>query len=201
MLPERLANINLLPEFEKQSRAGSIIIIGLLIIILFGSLFVGYEYFSTNKNLDSAKSKQSSLQTEVDALNAQLFALQNENTTDSLEDSVLFVDNYNFPTSKYIRDLVSLLPENGYLTSYNYSTLDAGITTGFETLDKIANYTTALTISDYNFDAKLNNVSTAVFDGVEEADEYDFNILSRYEANFSLQIDKDALKGEAEVDE
>lgn len=201
MLPERLANINLLPEFEKQSKIGSVIIIGLLTIILLGFLFVGYEYFTTKNSLESTKSKQSTLQAEVDGLNAQLFSLQNENATDSLEDSVLFVDNYNFPTSEYIRDLVSLLPENGYLTAYNYSTLDAGITTGFETLDKIANYTTALTISDYNIDAKLDNVSTAVFDGIEEKEAYDFNDLSRYEANFSLEIDKSALKGESDTDE
>lgn len=202
MLPENLANINLLPEFEKQSKAGAIIVFILLFVIFIGFVFTGFTYFTTKSSLTSAKAEQSTLNTEVDALRDQLFALENANATDSLEDSVLFVDNYNFPTSVYIDNLVSLLPENAYLTGYNYSTLEAGITTGFESLDKIANYTTSLTISDYNVDARLDSVITNEFDTDEEEDTgYDFNELFRYQANFSLDIDKHAFKGEERTDE
>lgn len=202
MLSDKLANINLLPTYERQSKTGYILFIGLIIIVILGYLLVGVDYFTTKKSLETAQSKHSTIQIEVDALNAQLVALQDVGPADTLSDAVFFVENYNYPTSRIIRELVSFLPDTAYLSDYSYSTLTVTVENHFEALDDLADYTSSLTASKYINDARVNSVVTQGFkelDG-DEKDLY-FNTIPRYHGIFSLDIDKRALREGADIGE
>src|SRR5690625_6391140 len=100
MTPDKLANINLLPTYERQSRAGFIIFIGLIFIVLLAFVAVGTDYFMSKNSLENTKSKHDTLKMEVENLNKQLIALQESSSSGSLQDSVNFAENYNYPRSE-----------------------------------------------------------------------------------------------------
>lgn len=195
MTPDKLANINLLPTYERQSRTGFIIFMGLILIVILAFLAVGVDYFFSKNNLDKLQSEHHTLKAEVDELNVRVIALQEAGATDSLQDSVSFAENYNYPTSTFIEDLVTMLPDHSYLTDYNYRSLDVSITNEFESLDDVATYTASLTDSPYMNDAKVNNINAHNYlgEGEKETDLH-FKTIPRYKVDFTLQVNPRTLK-------
>src|SRR5699024_9064572 len=171
-----------------------------LIIISF--ILIGYLYFSTNSKLTKAEKESVALQDDRDLLRIKVDNLQASETPSNYEDAVAFAEYYQIPTSSLISELNRLLADNSYLSSYNYSTEAVVLETHFETLDMAADYTTRLTASDYIIDTKINSLTT--FSLKEEEGEGDivlFDVMPRYEGDFSLLINKDKLKEESTEDE
>lgn len=202
MVPEKLANINLLPTYEKQRSGGFIVFILFIILTVSALGYVTFDYFSSKNTLEKLRIEEAALKIEVDAINAQLIALQNENRVDSIKDSVLFAENLTYPTSTFIKEVVDLLPENGHLTNYSYSALAVSIANEFESLDKIADYTKSLETSKYITDAKVNNITESDYRvGIENEQDVYFELTPRYQANFSLKMNRRALVEGDEQDE
>lgn len=203
-----MREINLLPQYERKSQNLFYYFLLFLIVILISYSLFGFYYFSTKSKVKAVDIKQEQLNVEMEELDMEL----NEETADetlSIEQAVLFAENYNIPTSTLILELNDLLPEQSYLSDYTYSNKVSNIIVHFETLDAIANYTSDLTTTDFLEDAKVNEIST--FELKEDADQDEdedivedkiqFDIIPRYEADFTLDINKEKLKGEQDLDE
>lgn len=200
-MPHRLPDINLLPKYERQSPHLFYFFIFMMIIILIAYALLGVYYFTTKSKMKTTEAKYEELTAEVDALYLQV----NENKTDdntSIDQAVTYVENFDIPTSTFIVEINDLLPEQGYLSEYAYSNKIADVVAHFETLDSVANYTSQLITSGYLNDTKVNDIDTFVLKEDEEDSEFvHFNIIPRYEADFTLDINKRTLKGEQQLDE
>lgn len=88
------------------------------------------------------------------------------------------------------------------MSEYEYGNQVTEVFAHFEKFDTVANYTTELTTSDYILDTKVDKVeSFGLKEEVPEENIVNFNVIPRYEAEFTLDINKQKLKGESEEDE
>lgn len=200
-MPDRLQDVNLLPQYERKSSSYSFLFIALIIIILLSYIFLAFNYFTTKNKVKSAETEYAELSERADELQAQLNQLETDGS--SLTQAVAFVENHEIPTSSFIEELTNLLPDYSYLNEYEYSNQVAKIKTYFEKLDTVANYTTNLLTSDYVNDTKVDVVETVDYEENEGSHQFlvDFDNIPRYESEFTLKVNKQKLKGESREDE
>ena len=200
-MPDRLPEINLLPEVRHESAAQAILLFVFVGLVIISFIVMGFLYFSTNSKLSSAQTKSNELSDERDTLLIQKASLETDEDS-HYEQAVNFAEYYAVPTSTLITELNRLLPEKSYLSEYAYSNAQVNIVTHFETLDTAANYTSKLINSEYLTDTKVESINTFSLKE-EEADDgsAQFDVIPRYEGNFSLTIDKRKIKEESATNE
>lgn len=191
MLPE----VNLLPDYEREHSIVPIILLVFTMIILLAYVLFGFYYVKTKSNLQTVEEQSSNMSGEVEILRAQAEELTTE-ASSSIEQAVSFAENYNIPTSELIIEINDLLPEQGYLKEYVYEEKVVRPTIHVETLDEVANYTTALLASDFIRDTKVNRAEafTVKDEGLTET-AVEFDTIPRFQADFTLDIHKEKLKG------
>lgn len=197
-MPERLPDINLLPKIERESYTKNLIILILIALIIISYILIGFYYFYTKKQLETLNENYSNLNEEVHLKTTELEQLQSGSSL--LEQAISFVENFQIPTSIFITELDNLLPDNSYLSEYQYNNGSTNITVNFESLDKVAQYTTSLTNSNYIVDTKVDQVETFTLGESNEVEEQ-FDTIPRYRTNFTLITDKQKLKGESTEDD
>ncbi|RDW21568.1 PilN domain-containing protein [Oceanobacillus chungangensis] len=194
--------VNLLPKYERYNNVPFILFfIGLIICLLLGGSLI-YFYVTTNAELTEAEANVSQLTEEKTLLEARVNAL---NTSDSstLEGAITYAEQYVVPTSKLIEEFMVLLPENSYLSDLNYDFETVQIETQFETITDSADYVEALTNSAYMENVVINQVETFEHETGEADDEIkdQYNIIPRYHAYYSLEVNKSELVKEEDTDE
>jgi len=200
-MPEGLPDINLLPKYERQSQSMFYLFIIFVMLIILAFVFIGVYYFMTKNKLDAAEIEHEQLSAQAKELQVQIDEIEADGNS-SYAQAVTFAESHDLPTSKLITELDKLLPDHGYLSEYEYGSQVAKIITHFETLDTVAAYTTKLTISDYMKDVRVDKIDTFERKNEQLADnEVNFEIIPRYEAHFTLDINKYELKEESEEDE
>ena len=193
-----LPDINLLPEYERENSLLYILFwIGLIIsFILFGVL--GYFYFTEKNSMKETDSLLQELYDEKSQLEEQLAALTTEEETDSIVNAATFVENHLIPTSAFIDELITMLPENGYLSNYNYTYQSVDIETQFETMGEAADYVSALLASNYVKDAMINEIYTFELSSeeneAEENEEEMFNVIPRYNVSYTIDVDQSFMR-------
>lgn len=200
-MPDRLPEINLLPEVRQESSLQAMLFLIFVALIVVSFIVMGYLYFSTNSKLSSAQSETSELSDERDTLLIRKASLEADEGS-AYEQAVSFAEHYAIPTSYLITELNRLLPDDSYLQDYSYSNSEVKIVSHFETLDTLANYTTKLTNSEYITDTKVESINTFTLKE-EEADDNtsQFEVIPRYDGDFSLTINKQKIKEESETNE
>ena len=198
-MPDRLPQINLLPEYRRDSQIQSLLYYTFVALILLSFIVLGYFYFSTKGKLEAATKEAIELSEERDSLAKQKEALEADDGS-LYEQAVHFAENYAVPTSKLILELNRLLPENGHLSEYAYTSSEVNIQAHVETLDKVAEYTNRLTNSEYISDLRVESIKTFTLKEEASAELQQFDVIPRYESDFSLTVDKLMLK-EEESDE
>lgn len=193
-----LPDINLLPEYERENSLLYILFwIGLIIsFILFGVL--GYFYFTEKNSMKETDSLLQELYDEKSQLEEQLAALTTEEETDSIVNAATFIENHLIPTSAFIDELITMLPENGYLSNYNYTYQSVDIETQFETMGEAADYVSALLASNYVKDAMINEIYTFELSSEEneagENEEEMFNVIPRYNVSYTIDVDQSFMR-------
>ena len=196
-MPERLPEINLLPEYRRDSHLLSIVYYIFIALILLSFVALGYFYFSTKSKFEKLSQEATELTEKRDLLAAEKEELESDDGS-AYEQAVRFAQNYAVPTSKLIDELNHLLPENSYLSNYDYSSSGVNIQSHFETLDAVAQYTNLLTNSELISDTKVDSINTFTLKEEETEDvSTQFNTIPRYESDFSLTINKRKLKEES----
>lgn len=199
-MPDRLPEINLLPEVRQESSTQAILFFIFVGLVIVSFIVMGYLYFSTNSKLSSAQSESSELSEERDTLEIQKASLESDEGS-AYEQAVTFAEYYAVPTSLLITELNRLLPDESYLSDYTYSSDEVKLVTHFETLDTIADYTTKLINSDYLTDSTVESINTFSLKEEEVEGASQFDVVPRYEGDFSLTINKNKLKEEFAEDE
>lgn len=194
-MTHKIPKINLLPEYEKERKSVFYLFIALTVITFIAYGMTIYFYFSTKSSLKDLDVEYSQLEDRVSLLRSQVE--QAETDSGSLEQAVAVVEDNNILTSILINNLTQLLPDHSYLSNYRYQSREVKLVTQFETLDTVALYTTNLLNTPHIRDTKVDNIST--FTLKEEED--NVSITPRYEANFTLQINANSLKGAPRTDE
>lgn len=197
MEPQRLPDIDLLPNIERQSNLALILFIILLSFTLIAYGVTTYFYFSTKSKLTDTSEQLSELEEEITELEVDLSVA--ESGEFNLDTAILFADYYDIPTSVLIKEVDKYLPatDSAHLSELTYQNREATIITQFESLDGIAGYTNDLQHSKFIKQTNLNTVDTFTVGEMEiEAD--DFTTVPRYQATFQLILDKDELKGAKE---
>lgn len=200
-MPEGLPNVNLLPQYERERSSNYIFFLIFIIVIISAFIFLSVYYFTTKNKLEATNAEVQQLTEQRNLLEIKVAELETDGSS-SLEQAVSFVEQYELPTSELIVELDNILPDHSYLMEYEYDAHETKVKAHFETLDKMADYTSSLLASEFIQDVKANSIES--FTLKEELDNdttNDFNVIPRYEGEFSLVIDKLTLKGESAEDE
>lgn len=195
-MPERLVDINLLPRYERQRKGSSLLFFLFLFITIAAFISIGVFYYIFKGNLSDLEAEYSSLQAEEESLQAELASLDIAEG-ETLRHSVQFAEGQVIETSKLITRLDELLPSKAYLNSYTYRTNETSISAHLPSLGAVSTYTTQLTDADLLRDALVRNVTAVTQEDVED----DGEELKYYEANFTLDIERQILKKETKTDE
>jgi len=195
-MPEHLPDINLLPSYERQTNTGSRLFFGFIIVIFLLYGVLGFYYFSLKSTLSDEKENVEILTEKADALHANIAQFSNDDAT-NLADIAHFLEAQDIHTSVFIEEAVDLLPAKSHLNSFSYGGQTAGMSIQFEKMNDVADYTEDVHQSAFTIDTKVNDVTTS-YPG--ESDSV-FADDPKYNANFSVELDKQQLKGAEKVDE
>lgn len=200
-MPKGLPDINLLPKYERQSSKHFILFIAVIIILFISYLSIGVYYFIAKNNLTTANQVNEQLDEEIADLQLHVHTDETDSAS-SLGQAVQFAENHSIPTSVFIQELYTLLPENSYLSEYEYKNQLAEVAVHFEALDVVADYTTSLSTSNLIIDTKVDKVEAfQIKEEPEVGDEKYFDVIPRYETTFTLKINKQNVKGAATENE
>jgi len=192
-MPERLVDINLLPKYERRGEGSSIFFFLFLLLTLAAFLSIGVFYYMYKGNLSDLEAEYLRLEAEEASLVAELASLDLAEG-ESLKSSVQFAEGQRLETSKLITKLDQLLPKQAYLNTYTYRSRETTISTHLASLESVATYTSALTQSDFFQDVKLTEVKLLSEEGKEDGRKY-------YEADFTIEPDRQRLKKETKANE
>src|SRR5690625_1471160 len=178
MLPE----INLLPKYQRHSSLSYILfLIGMIVsVILFVTLAI--FYFNYNGKLNEAEKQFNRLEQEKEILEQQLASLE-ANQEETLEGAVRFAKQFVLPASPLIDEFVMQLPQDSYLTSYDYNYGSVQIQSQHANKSDVATYVNNLVTSEFMKDVKLNEVDANELIGANH-DRY------MYKAFQSIEIDR-----------
>ena len=194
-----IPNINLLPKTHRRGSNSNLL---LILVGIVGALVLSvftWQYFSARGDVSDYTKQQEQLQNELATLQTKLTELTSNLTKGSLEESVSFVERVSYAVSPLIDEAEDLLPNNTYLTNYEFSETAVSISVNFETIASIAQYVSLLENSPYFNDAQLSTVSqleiavgeTAEADTTKEKEK--FKEIPRYSTSISLAINESYL--------
>lgn len=194
-----LIDINLLPRKERKSLVALIITLGLLLLFIFGSVFLFINYQSTKSELDSLKTQ---LQTtsQLRAIQEQKLAEINATSTvDELKSTIEWTEKLPISSVTLLKHLTSLLPDRGFILNINYQ--DTGTVTlnvQFDTSREAAYYLNELENSDVINKVTLNSLATSG-EELEKTnkpvkDVLDKILVPRYLAAYQIELNNEKLK-------
>ncbi|KIL44563.1 PilN domain-containing protein [Jeotgalibacillus soli] len=184
-----LYQVNLLPKIEKRRKTATIVafLTGLVLILL--CLFMIYEYISSQHQIDA-------LRVSEQQLRAGLLQLENnagaESTGSSLESIVSYAEGLSFETSLLIAELTNLLPDNAYLTSYDFLEDNVAVEIQFETMTEVSLYIERLGASSYFTDVKVEEIRAYTLEEMDTTEEQ-FMVIPRYVTMILLEVDKKTI--------
>lgn len=195
-MPEPLPDINLLPDLGQENSAQAIIFYIFFGLLLLSFVLLGYLYFSINSKLSDAEAKAAALTDEKNSLEIKKAKLSSEEGS-AFEQAITFAEYYALPSSQLISQLNDLLPDEAFMSEYDYASSEVSLTNHFERLDHIAEYTSRLTHDDYIVDPKVESIETFSLKEEETEEQVLNNIIPRYEVTFTFSLDKEKIKEEA----
>ncbi|MBU5265693.1 PilN domain-containing protein [Virgibacillus proomii] len=190
-----LPDINLLPEKHKERQwlYYSFLTSVALIVIAFGIL--AYFYFQVTKDLDKLTTQYNQDYEQNMALEKQLSDLTKAKGKDK-QTAVEFIQSYQLHTSKLIEELTALLPENAYLSEYEYTLTNVTIQTQFETLSAASSYVKHLDDSKYVYDTAITKVEAfSAYESEENQNnqKVNYDVIPRYDVQLTFKPNKEVL--------
>ncbi|UYZ20930.1 hypothetical protein [Mesobacillus jeotgali] len=194
-----LVEINLLPK--KEHRKSSQLIIAaitiLFIAITFSIIYLqGSSYENEMKQVDQ---KISNLQ-KLNNLQQEKLAEENAgNSVIKLQEAVQWAEKYPVQTVPIVRNIISLLPERGFIQNFEYSNMDSILVSiQYDASRDAAFYLSSLKQSEWVKEAELLNVvALEISDDAEENNSSDGVTLPRYSADYKIVYRPEFFKLEA----
>lgn len=191
-----LVEINLLPK--KEYRKSSQLIIAAIISIFF-AIAISAVYFqgsSYGKEMELVDQKISNLQKLNNAQQEKLAEGNAGNSVIKLQEAVQWAEQYPVQTVPIMQNIISLLPDRGFIQSFEYSNMDSIlITVQYDASRDAAFYLSSLKQSEWVKEAELMNVVADEI--VEEArvkNDIQGKILPRYTAEYKIVFRPELFK-------
>ncbi|MEH7886783.1 hypothetical protein V7654_20980 [Bacillus sp. JJ1609] len=201
-----LVEINLLPKREHKKSSQLIIAI---LIILFFSISSSIIYIQGNKynsKMDSIDKQIESLQKLNDAQQAKMTDVEASNSAVKLQKALKWAEQYPIETVPLMQNIITLLPERGFIQNFEYSNSDSVlITIQFDATRDTAFYLSSLKQSEWVQEAALLNIKAETMEEEKvEGESGTINnsekekILPRYSAEYKITFKPQYFKQNSE---
>ena len=191
-----LVEINLLPKKERRKSSQLIIAATILILIAITISIIYFQGRSYGNEMELIDKKISTLQ-KLNNVQQEKLAEENAgNSVIKLQEAVQWIEQYPVQTVPIMQNIISLLPERGFIQSFEYSNMDSILVTiQYDAARDAAFYLSSLKQSEWVREAELMNVVAAEIE--EEAglsDDSEVEILPRYSAAYNIVFNPDLFK-------
>ncbi|MCQ6266440.1 hypothetical protein M1K46_12325 [Fictibacillus sp. WQ 8-8] len=187
-----LVDINLLPRKERSSFSCKLLPMGVLAILLVGSIWLGVDYYLAKQEVNQTRNdlKQEKQRADIQKQNAKS---TKPAASAPLQEKIDYIKGIEIPAAELLQHLVSFLPERGYFITYKYDGgKDISIAVQFDTLPDSAQYLHELSSSPNFTDAELEKVESKKLETDDLKGEK--NVLPRYLATYKLTLNEAAFK-------
>jgi type IV pilus assembly protein PilN len=202
-----LVEINLLPK--KEHKKSSLLIMAIAGVLLF-KITVSIVFFQGNsyeKKMASLDKQIESIQKLNEVQQAKLAEGESSNSAVKLQDAVNWAEQYPFDTVPLLQNIISLLPERGFIQDFEYSNTDSVvIKIQLDASRDAAFYLSSLKGSDWVEDVTLVNIMadkkdevTAVETIDASSEQEEVKVLPRYSAEFEITFKPDFFKEDKEI--
>ncbi|UZJ80420.1 PilN domain-containing protein [Fictibacillus sp. KU28468] len=188
-----LVDINLLPRKERTTFSSKLLSIGVLALLLLGSIWLGVDYYLAKQEVNQTRNdlKQEKQMADIQKQNA--ISTNPAVASAPLQEKIDYIKGMEIPAAELLQHLVSFLPERGYFITYKYDGgKDISIAVQFDTLPDSAQYLHELSTSPNFTDAELEKVESKKLETDDLKGEK--NILPRYLATYKLTLNEAAFK-------
>lgn len=190
-----LVEINLLPK--KEHKRSSQLIIAILILLFFTVSFsvIFIQGNSFNSKIDSVDKQIESLRKLNTAQETKMTDVEAGNSSVKLQEALKWAEQYPIETVPLMQNIITLLPERGFIKNFEYRNLDSVlITIQFDATRDAAFYLSSLKQSEWVQEAALLKVMAETMEEGTVADETgtsinnseEEKILPRYSAEYKI---------------
>lgn len=205
-----LVEINLLPK--KEPKKISFLLVGILFILLLaaGGIFFYFQYKTEIEKLENLKANIQNTKELAAAKEQKIAVVESSNSAVELEKMVKWAEEYPIETVSVLRQLISKLPERGFIQSFTYNETGLiNLMVQFDTLREASYYLKELSESAWISDAQILSLQTAAVGDEAEATTSGQNqamedikgnklnndpFLPRYVGNFEIKLNTAELK-------
>ncbi|MFJ7971190.1 hypothetical protein [Psychrobacillus sp. NPDC096389] len=189
MVPE----INLLPKTERQKSNSILLLVISLILLLTILLLFFIQYLTVKRDIETLVAEETYSMAEKEDLTQVVDDLRMSGQGD-LQTSVTFAERVSYPVSPLLIEVNALLEPHTYFRQYEFVERSIQISVDVETLKSLSLFVDKLLISNYFSDVKVESVTNFELSNSEENVEKKYEIIPRYAAVLTLDIDQSYLK-------
>ncbi|MBS4191468.1 fimbrial protein [Bacillus sp. FJAT-49705] len=200
-----LVEINLLPKKESRNTA-LFVLVGvfflLLLVGIFITMWVGQSYKAKLKTVEQQISTTQQL-IEIDE--KKITDAESANSQKELEKAVEWAKEYPIKTVPLLRKFTALLPERGFIQSFQYEeTGNIQLLVQFDTKREASYYLKSMLDADWIEDVRLITL-TANEPTEEETEqtskmEHENQYIPRYLANYEIILNRSVIKADLQVE-
>ncbi|AZN43337.1 PilN domain-containing protein [Paenibacillus albus] len=191
----QLSDINLLPRQEKASNAFKAISLALVLFAIIGSVVLGSAYFVIDHKLTLVSQELESTTKLQEALDKKLAqGNASSSAVNGLQAAIIAVEKLPTPAVSIVNHLVALLPERGFIQSFNYSNDMVQMTVQFDTLYETSAFLDSLNSSGWVESVVMPGVSTSdESGGAASAASSGEAKVPRHTASFEIKLNMGAI--------
>jgi type IV pilus assembly protein PilN len=196
----KLIDINLLPQKETKRTAFTYSLVGTAGLFILLALFMMLSWQNTIADTKKTDEKIEKTKQLIEAQQTKVLGAEAANSIGELNKAVQDMVDYPVKTVPLLNELISLLPERGFIQEFEYSDKTIiNLTVQFDSSREAAFYLSRLKTVEWIKEAEILEITTEEVGGSEEE-----KILPRYSAMYALHFDSDKLaallseKGEEE---
>ncbi|MBT2643097.1 hypothetical protein J7I80_12730 [Bacillus sp. ISL-41] len=193
-----LVEINLLPKKEHRKSSQLIIAAVTLMLIAITISIIYLQGSSYENEMKQVDQKISNLQ-KLNNLQQEKLAEENAgNSVVKLQEAVKWAEKHPVQTVPIVRNIITLLPERGFIQNFEYSMDSILVTIQYDASRDAAFYLSSLKQSEWVKEAELLNVvALEISDGAEGNNAADGVTLPRYSADYKIVYRPEFFKPEA----
>ena len=182
---------------RRKSNSVLILVIGIILIVTV-LLWFFIQYMSLKGDIELLENEEIySIEEKTDL--ADYMSTVDLSSEGDFPSSVAFAETISYPVSPLLIEVDTLIEEHTYLRQYEFLEQGMTLVVDVETLSSLSYLVTNLLNSEYFTDAKIENIGNFNPSNSTENNEVHFNIIPRYSATLTLEIDSGYLKSGGET--
>jgi type IV pilus assembly protein PilN len=195
-----LVEINLLPKKENTKSSQLMITLVILLLVAVSSAIIYLQGNSYQSKIKSVDNETASVQKLNAVEQKKLTSTESGNSGSKLKDAVTWVQQYPFETVPLLREIITLLPERGFIQKFDYTKANSVIIKiQFDESREAAFYLSSLKHAEWVREVTILNVMAVT----EEEANTDNNlkeekVIPRYSAEYEITFKPELFKQNSE---